>query len=195
MLIHCVRKLTVVAVVYACSLAALQQQVIAGDGPVLRTFGFLATGTAAPPNYLADDSRILTVLPDAADDTGDLALEFTSNESDYFDENGDRLPHADLFDTRWVRRPAHHSVKGGEKDEGGYFWLESEETPTAPAAGAHAFSGPDGSIVHVAEYRIAQCAGGPSASCSSGDVSAGRWHVVGGTGGKRFLVVTAWFSR
>jgi hypothetical protein len=147
--------------------------------PTLRTFGFYATGQQQGPDFTSDDSRLVTVMPDALGGAG-YVIEFSS-----VDENPTWLR-----GTRWETHPAHHASQGGETISGVYFWMLDPDTAATPPVGAHTFTGPDGLILEQFSFRIALHNG-------DGDYGDGnKWHVVTGNGqGTPFVVVMAVFSR
>ena len=149
--------------------------------PVIRTFGYYATGAFEGPDFLADDSVGITVLPDLFLPSSGQTIEFSAT-----DNNPEWLR-----GTVWAVHPAHHATKGGDELNGVFLWLLDEETPTAPPIGAHTLTGPDGLIDDQVPLRIAPCSG---TDCEFGEGSD-RWVVQQTNVGVPFVVVTAVFSR
>jgi hypothetical protein len=169
-----------VTIGFAVVLAATARPARA-QGPVIRTFGFYATGSLVGPDFTSAESKVVTALPNLASPNTGEPLEFST-----CDCNPEWLR-----GSRWILVPAHHATKGNKAIGGAFFWLSTEEIPDLPPVGANAVTGPNGMIIDQVTYRIAQCSGG---GCGYGQ--DGLWTVVTGEGqGTAFVVVTALFSR
>lgn len=176
--------LTVVAVACAISLGG-PIAVAQSPEPTLRIFAYVPLGTSPIPDWEGDGSRALTILPDAVDRGIQHTIIFAE---------GAKLPDGTPFPyagTKWNSHPVHHATKDG-KDQGIYFWLESEDTPDPPPAGAYTFTGPDGLLVVEGSVWIVQC-GDTGADCPPGTPST--HYTTSLSSGERFVIGHALFSK
>lgn len=147
--------------------------------PVVRTFGFYSfqVDPELVPDFEDEDSVVVVVQRD----TGAVeTIQFAD-----CDCNGA------LRNTVWKFRPVKHVTKGAGSDEGPFFWLQTEECPDLPDAGAVARTGPDGAILSQTVYRIRLCEAYPD--CGYYDQGT-KWRVDD-SNGVPFVVVTAEFNK
>lgn len=154
--------------------------------PTVRTFGYLPINTSPVPDWEAEGSIALTILPDAVARAPQFTIWFTDDAKL---PNGGPFPYAG---TKWRSHPVHHAKAGGGEDNGIYLWLESEDTPDAPPVGAHTFTGPDGLLVVEGVVHIQPCSETGAGCAPTADPN--RSNVVN-TGGERFVIGQALFSR
>jgi hypothetical protein len=157
--------------------AQVRQRQALADEPttVIRTFGFSVDAGPAYPDFKGVASFAVIVMPGG--DGGEIVFASPS---------GLEAPDW-LAGTHWVSQPAKHITKGGNHDQGAFMWLVTDENPRVAAPGAHAVTGPDGSILDVQVIPIKLCGG----DCSP----ASSYYVPAYGATDIFVVVTAEFSK